>query len=117
MHHFKEDNKISSSLKHLCNFDFSDKETHSEVSKISLGFRTDKLLQDFKLKKAIMDKCNFILRQETQIFVLQLLQKLMEKCPINSLIRNAVCMDLKYMVKNSASAESKIAFTVMKNSR
>lgn len=117
MHHFKEDNKISSSLKHICNFDFSDKETHSEVSKISLGFRVDKLLQELYAKKAIMDKCNFILKQQAQIFVLQLLQKLMEKCPINFLIRNAVCMDLKYMVKNSASAESKMTFTVMQNSR
>lgn len=99
--------KITSSLNYLCGFDFSKSKYHSEISKVSLGFRGDKLLQEFFTHKKVTDRDNLAIKRDCQLFISSLLEKLMEKCPINySIIRNAVCLDPKYMVSNGEKAHS-----------
>lgn len=105
----KFSDKISSSVKDLCDFDFSDNATYSAIEKVSAGFRADKLLKELHVRKEISDRDYMTFKHSCQKFILKMLESIMDKCPINySLVRNVICVDPVYMAENSSKCQLKM---------
>lgn len=113
----KSSSKVSSSLNELCDFDFSDSSTYNSVSKVSPGFRAEKVLTDLFVKKEITDGDLLTFKHCCQSFILKMLEGIMDKCPINyTFVRNAICISPAYMAENSSSkcqAKMKVMLTYL----
>ena len=82
------------SIEKLVAFDFSKKENYSSISKVSVGFIGDKLLKELLSKNEVTDGAVLSFRSDCQKFIIEMIKKLMEKCPANyAVVRNVSCLD------------------------
>ncbi|GBL88251.1 hypothetical protein AVEN_22110-1 [Araneus ventricosus] len=98
-----------SSLEKLCHIDFDNESLFSLSSKVSIGFKGDKLLKELVSKKVVTDQQNISLKSDCKKFIIKLLRSIMEKCPVNySVVRNSACIDPRLMASNGNKCLTKM---------
>lgn len=81
-------------MKKIVAFDFNDTAHYSSVSKVSVGFIDDKMLKELLIKKEITDGAMLTFRRECQTFIIEMIKKLMKKCPAKyAVVRHVSCLN------------------------
>lgn len=105
----KESTDKLNSANKVSKFDFGDKSLHAPIQKISLGFIGNRVVKNLLFEKKILEKEVFDLKLEARDFVIAMLEKILEKSPINSLmVRSLSCLDPRQMAFNNFECYTKM---------
>eukprot|EP00117_Sycon_ciliatum_P028802 scpid49770/ scgid23067/ len=66
----------------LISADFADSSNHVDGTKISLGFAADKRMTELKRAKKVSERDLLAIRVDTKLFLLHIIQKVLEKSPL-----------------------------------
>ena len=95
----------TSSSRKLMEVDISSSSNHKPLESVTLGFKTESLLQRSKKNPAVTSRMCIDFRKECRQFLIGILQNLLEKSPLKySLVRNMGCLDPRQM-KDKAACE------------
>lgn len=82
----------------LCEVKVNDRDNHQPYKKVDIGFTADKILKKLVNEKKISERQEMEFRQEAKSFIIAILSKLLNKCPLQySLVRNMSCLDARQM--------------------
>ena len=93
----------------LFSVDLDDEDTFVTYSKVEIGFSTEKALKQAVKDKKVSDRQVLEFRLECKGFVVKVLKKLLEKCPVTyALVRNLSVLDPREMASKGNACKSKL---------
>ena len=97
------------SMAKLANIDVMKKENLLNAKDVDVGFAAKKLVTDLQRKKKVSERQILEYQNECQVFLQSLTAKLLDRCPLQyPVVRNIVCLDLKYMAGHPDEATDKM---------
>ncbi|XP_071482987.1 uncharacterized protein, partial [Diadema antillarum] len=101
-------NTITSPYK-IMQIDVSDEAIQLPLTKIDIGFYTEKKLKDLTGKKIISDRRVLEFRTQAKKFLAAMTRKLIERCPLKyGLVRNLGCLNPRNMARDKDNSMTKL---------